>query len=120
MLVYGVKDLTFTGYTDSNFQMDKDSTKFTSGSTFTLNRGDVVYRSINRKVANSKEPCSHKREKDIERKYHMIREIMQRGDVIVIKTTSEHNIVDLFMKTLTAKVFEGHLESPGLRDMYIR
>ncbi|KAA0037275.1 retrovirus-related pol polyprotein from transposon tnt 1-94 [Cucumis melo var. makuwa] len=31
----------------------------------------------------------------------------------------EHNIIDLFTKTLMAKVFEGHLESLGLRDMYI-
>ncbi|KAA0031663.1 retrovirus-related pol polyprotein from transposon tnt 1-94 [Cucumis melo var. makuwa] len=71
-------------------------------------------------VANSKEPCSHKREKHIEGKYHLIQEIVQRGDVIVTKIVSEHNITDPFMKTLTAKVFEGYLESFGLRDMYIR
>ncbi|KAA0064189.1 gag/pol protein [Cucumis melo var. makuwa] len=71
-------------------------------------------------VANSKEPRSHKRGKHIERKYHLIREIVQRGDVIVTKIDSEHNIADPFTKTLTAKVFEGHLESLGLRDMYIR
>ncbi|TYK14867.1 gag/pol protein [Cucumis melo var. makuwa] len=41
-------------------------------------------------------------------------------DVIVTKIASEHNIADPFTKTLTAKVFEGHLESLGLRDMYIR
>ncbi|KAA0026154.1 gag/pol protein [Cucumis melo var. makuwa] len=71
-------------------------------------------------VANSKEPHSHKQGKHIESKYYLIREIMQRGDVIVTKITSEHNIADSFTKTLTAKVFEGHLESLGLRDMYIR
>ena len=31
-------------------------------------------------VVNSKEPRSHKREKHIERKYHLIREIVNRGD----------------------------------------
>ncbi|KAA0063143.1 gag/pol protein [Cucumis melo var. makuwa] len=36
-------------------------------------------------VANSKELCSHKRGKHIERKYHLIRKIKQRGDVIVTK-----------------------------------
>ncbi|TYJ99632.1 gag/pol protein [Cucumis melo var. makuwa] len=35
MLVYGAKDLILTGYTDSDFQTDKDSRKFTSGSVFT-------------------------------------------------------------------------------------
>ena len=34
-------------------------------------------------VAYSKEPRSHKRSKYIERKYHLIREIAQRGDVEV-------------------------------------
>ena len=34
-------------------------------------------------VANSKEPRSHKRSKHFERKYHLIREIVQRGDVKV-------------------------------------
>ncbi|TYK06523.1 retrovirus-related pol polyprotein from transposon tnt 1-94 [Cucumis melo var. makuwa] len=65
-------------------------------------------------VANSKEPHSHKQGKHKERKYHLIREIVQRGDVIVTKIASEHNIADLFTKTLTVKVFEGHLESLGL------
>ena len=36
-------------------------------------------------VANSKEPRSHKRGKHIERKYHLIREIVQRGNVTVTK-----------------------------------
>lgn len=46
MLVYGCKDLFLTGYTDSDFQTDKDSRKSTSGSIFTINEGAVVWRSI--------------------------------------------------------------------------
>ncbi|KAA0053196.1 gag/pol protein [Cucumis melo var. makuwa] len=46
MLVYSSKDLILTGYTDSNFQSDKDARKSTSGSVFTLNGGAVVWRSI--------------------------------------------------------------------------
>ncbi|TYK04822.1 gag/pol protein [Cucumis melo var. makuwa] len=46
MLVYGYKDLILTGYTDSDFQTDKDARKSTSGSVFTLNEGAVVGRSI--------------------------------------------------------------------------
>ncbi|KAA0025729.1 gag/pol protein [Cucumis melo var. makuwa] len=42
MLVYGSKDLILTGYTDSNFQTDKDARKSTSRSVFTLNGGAVV------------------------------------------------------------------------------
>ncbi|KAA0032701.1 gag/pol protein [Cucumis melo var. makuwa] len=46
MLVYGYKDQILTGYTDSNFQSDKNARKFTSGSVFTLNGRAVVKRSI--------------------------------------------------------------------------
>ena len=74
MLMYRTKDLILTGYTDSDFQTDKDVRKSTSGSIFTLNGGAVVWRSI-------KQTC----------------------------------IADHFTKALTAKVFEGHLHSLGLR-----
>ncbi|KAA0055674.1 gag/pol protein [Cucumis melo var. makuwa] len=46
MLVYGFKYLILTGYTDSDFQSDRDSRKSTSGSVLTLNGGVVVWRSI--------------------------------------------------------------------------
>ena len=46
MLVYSGSDLEPTGYTNSNFQWDKDSRKSTSGSVFTLGGGAVVWRSI--------------------------------------------------------------------------
>ncbi|KAA0025897.1 gag/pol protein [Cucumis melo var. makuwa] len=45
MLVYGTKDLILTRYIDSDFQMDKDARKSTSGSVFTLNGEAVVWRS---------------------------------------------------------------------------
>ncbi|KAK0594609.1 hypothetical protein LWI29_023351 [Acer saccharum] len=166
-LVYSGQDLIPLGYTDSDFQSDRDSRKSTSGLVFTLGSGAIVWRSIKQScivdstmeveyvaaceaakeavwlrkflsdlevvpdlnkpitlycdnsgaVANSKEPRSHKRGKHIERKYHLIREIVQRGDVIVTKIASQDNHADPFTKTLPAKVFEGHLEGLGLRDM---
>ena len=42
MLVYSGDDLKIYGYTDSDFQRDKDSRKSTSGSVFTLGRAAVV------------------------------------------------------------------------------
>ncbi|KAL5776890.1 hypothetical protein ACOSP7_009816 [Xanthoceras sorbifolium] len=68
-------------------------------------------------VANSKELRSHKRGKHIERKYHLIREIVQRREVTVTKIMLQDNLANSFTKTLTAKVFEGHLEGLGLRGM---
>ena len=68
-------------------------------------------------MANSKEPRSHKRGKHIERKYHLIQEIVHRGDIAVTKIASEQNLADPFTKTLPKRVFMGHLEGLGLRDM---
>jgi len=166
MLVYSGTDLNMTGYTDSDFQSDKDSRKSTSGSVFVLNGGSVVWRSIKQTciadstmeaeyvaaceaakeavwlkkflvslevvpeadrpmvlycdnsgaVANSKEPRSHKRSKHIERKYHLIREIVQRGDVEVTKISTHDNLADPFTKALSGKVFDTHLEGLGMRD----
>ena len=84
------------------------------------NMPNTLYCDNSGTVANSKEPRSHKREKHIERKYHKIRQILQQGDMIIIKISSRHNIVDPCTKTLTVKVFKGHLENLGLRDMCIR
>ncbi|TYJ96374.1 gag/pol protein [Cucumis melo var. makuwa] len=116
-------------YTDSDFQIDKDARKSTLGS-FTLNGGAVVRRSIKqsciadstceaakRSIANSREPRNHKCGKHIERKYHLIREIVHPGDAIVTKISSEQNMVDPFTKALTAKVFESHLYGLGLRSL---
>ena len=46
MLVYSSQDLIPTGYTDSDFQLDKDTRKSTSGSVFTLSGGAVVWRNV--------------------------------------------------------------------------
>ena len=56
----------------------------------------VLYCDNSGAVANSKEPRSHKRGKHIERKYHLIREIVNRGDVAVMKIASQDNLADPF------------------------
>lgn len=77
----------------------------------------VLYYDNSGAVVNSKEPRSHKRGKHIERKYHLIQEIVHRGDVAVIKIVSEQNLADSFTKTLPKRMFTGHLEGLGLRDI---
>ena len=77
----------------------------------------VLYCDNSGAVENSNELRTHKRGKHIERKYHLIREIVHRGDVAVMKIASEQNLVDPFTKTLPERVFTGHLDGLGLRDM---
>ena len=51
-----------------------------------------------RAVANAKEPRSQKREKHIERKCHLVRKIVHRGDVKVSQIVSGDNLADPFTK----------------------
>ena len=54
----------------------------------------VLYYDNSGAVENSKDPRSHKRAKHIERKYHLIRDIVHRGDVAVMKIASEQNLAN--------------------------
>ncbi|KAM6551247.1 hypothetical protein CsatB_001055 [Cannabis sativa] len=71
-----------------------------------------------RAIANSKEPRSHKRSKHIERKYHIIREYVARGDVLVEKVDTKDNLTDPFTKVLAGTAFEKHRHNLGLIEMY--
>jgi hypothetical protein len=45
-LVYGgEEELVVTGYTDASFQTDQDDSKSQSGYVFTINSGDVSWKS---------------------------------------------------------------------------
>ena len=66
-------------------------------------------------VANAKEPRSQRRGKHIERKYHLIREIVSRGDTVVSQIASENNLADHFTKGLAQKIFDQHVEGMGIR-----
>ena len=66
-------------------------------------------------VAQSKDPRNHKKGKHIKRKYHIFRDIIARGDVVVAKIASANNLVDPFTKALPQRTFESHLEEMGVR-----
>ena len=66
-------------------------------------------------IAQSKDPRNHQKGKHIERKNHIIRDIIARGDVVVAKIESANNLADLFTKALPQKTFESHLEGMGVR-----
>ena len=68
-------------------------------------------------VAQSKEPRYHKKQKHIERKYHLIRDIIERGDTMVTKIASEENLAGPFTKTLPVRVFEKHVDYMGVKSL---
>ena len=66
-------------------------------------------------VAQSKEPRSHKKQKHILRKYHLIRDFIDRGDTIVIKIASEENLAYPFTKSIPERVFDKHVNCMGFK-----
>ena len=59
----------------------------------------------------------HKKQKHIERKYHLILDIIERGDTMVTKIASEENLADPFTKTLPVRVFEKHVDYMGVKSL---
>ena len=66
-------------------------------------------------IAQAKEPRSHQKSKHILRRYHLIREIISRGDVSVDRVSSDDNIADPLTKPLSQVVFERHLGLMGIK-----
>ena len=71
-------------------------------------------------IAQTKEPRTHFSGKHIERKYHLIRHITKRDDVVVTKIASTNNLADPFTKPLPENVHDRHLEIMGLNDSQFR
>jgi len=76
-----------------------------------------LYYDNNGVIAQAKEPRSHQRSKHILRRYHLIREIIDRGDVKICKVPTLDNIVDPLTKPLAQQKHDGHTRSMGIRGM---
>ncbi|KAI5409476.1 hypothetical protein KIW84_055060 [Lathyrus oleraceus] len=74
-----------------------------------------LYYDNNGAIAQAKEPRSHQRSKHILRHYHLIREIIDRGDVKICKVPTLDNIADPLTKPLAQQMHDGHTRSMGIR-----
>ena len=74
-----------------------------------------LYCDNNGAIAQAKEPRSHQKSKHIERRYHIIREIIGRSDITIQKIASADNIADPLTKALTQQQLDCHLEKMGMR-----
>ncbi|OIT26874.1 hypothetical protein A4A49_59710, partial [Nicotiana attenuata] len=54
-------------------------------------------------IAQEKEPRSHQKSKHVLRRYHLIREIIERGDVELQKVDGKENAADPFIKAPRAR-----------------
>ncbi|KAJ9536458.1 hypothetical protein OSB04_un000366 [Centaurea solstitialis] len=66
-------------------------------------------------VAQAKEPREHHKSRHVLRKYHLIREIIERGDVRICKIPTEENVADPLTKPLARVKHEAHANSTGMQ-----
>jgi hypothetical protein len=69
-------------------------------------------------IAQAKEPRAHKRAKHVLRCYHLIHEIIGRGDVKVCKVHTDHNIANPLTKPILQPNHEMHMRSMGIRYLH--
>ncbi|KAK8656121.1 hypothetical protein V6N13_108680 [Hibiscus sabdariffa] len=74
-----------------------------------------LYCDNNGAIAQAKEPISHQRSKHILRRFHLIREIVDRGDLEICKVHTDDNIADPLTKPLSQQKHDRHTESLGIR-----
>ena len=74
-----------------------------------------VYCDNNGAIAQAKEPRSHQRSKHILRRYHLIREIIERGDVKICRVPTYDNVVDPLTKPLPQAKHDRHDRFIGIR-----
>jgi hypothetical protein len=75
-----------------------------------------LYYDNNGAIAQAKEPRLHSRSKHVMRRYHLIREIINRGDVKIYKIDTVGNTTDL-TKPLPQAKHQLHTSSMGLRHI---
>ena len=66
-------------------------------------------------IAQAIEPRSHSKSKHVLRKYHLIREIIQRNEIVIEKIPSEDNVADPLTKAMPQDKHESHTRAIGLR-----
>ena len=76
-----------------------------------------VYCENNGAIAQAKEPRSHQRSKHILRHFHLIREIIKRGDVKICRVHTDDNVADPLTKPLPHSKHDTHTKSIGIRFM---
>jgi hypothetical protein len=74
-----------------------------------------LYCDNNGAIAQAKEPKNHQKNKHVLRKFHLIREIIRRGDIKICKVHTDLNVVDPLTKPLPQPKHEPHMRAMGIR-----
>ncbi|KAL0446195.1 UNVERIFIED_CONTAM: Retrovirus-related Pol polyprotein from transposon TNT 1-94 [Sesamum latifolium] len=76
-----------------------------------------LYYDNNRAIAQAKEPTPNQKSKHVERKFHLIRDIVERKDIKVFKIITGDNVADPLIKPMSQKKHEQHLIEMGIKPI---
>ncbi|GJZ36834.1 hypothetical protein Tco_0583025 [Tanacetum coccineum] len=138
-LIYGgdsTTELGVTCYTDASWETDQDDLRSQTRFIFMMNGGVVDWKSSNQSTTamSSMEaeyiaaaeaameaiwipdkPGVQKGAKHFRRKYHFIREVIQEGDIQILKVHTDNKLVDPLTKPMPCTKHVEHARSIGLR-----
>ncbi|KAL0404090.1 UNVERIFIED_CONTAM: hypothetical protein Sradi_2049800 [Sesamum radiatum] len=77
----------------------------------------VIFCDNNGAIAQAKKSRSHHNSKHILRRYHLLREMVGRGDCRMDRVSSAKNTADLLTKPMSQVAHTQHLDKMGLRSM---
>ncbi|KAL0413214.1 UNVERIFIED_CONTAM: Retrovirus-related Pol polyprotein from transposon TNT 1-94 [Sesamum radiatum] len=77
----------------------------------------VIFCDNNGDIAQAKEPRFHHRSKHILRRYHLLREMVGRGDCRIDRVSSAESTADPLTKPMSQVAHTQHLDKMGLRSM---
>ncbi|KAJ9557211.1 hypothetical protein OSB04_011825, partial [Centaurea solstitialis] len=80
-----------------------------------ISRPVDIYCDNSGAVAQAKEPREHHKSRHVLRKFHLIREIIGRGDVRICKIPTDENVADPLTKPLARVKHESHANSIGMQ-----
>jgi hypothetical protein len=78
-----------------------------------------IYCDNNGAIAQVKEPRSHQKNKHILRKYHLIREYVDEGEIKLCKIHTNLNVADPLTKPLSLAKHVQHREAIGVRHLFV-
>ena len=100
------------GYTDASFWIKKFLSEL--GVVPSVLGPVDLYCDNNEATAQANEPRSHSKSKHVLRRYHMIREIVNKGDVKICRVDTISYTADPLTNHFPQAVHEVHIASMGL------
>ena len=117
-MTYHCDQLLLIGYTNSEFQSDRDSHKSTSRFVFTLGGEIVSWRNMKQSyIIDSTMEVEYVVDSKVAKEVIWLQKfliglrVVMRGNVGVEKINFAENVINLFMKTLFTRAFYDHKDN---------